>query len=183
MKSGINLLLAVAVTAVTVVSCKKKDEETKTTTSSYKNQDLKGVINDLPWEYALGGVNSSEDFSDSTKFSHFFSILDTAQDDSCFASNGNRSMILFSISDANPVLAKGSHTLKLDLANWENSKTVTFVFYEAGNPTPQNYVATTGVYEILSVDTTTQIVTGRINAKYDSHHSVNGNFTVKYCFW
>ena len=179
MKGGIRLVFAMVIATATIASCKKKEEETKTTTFSYMNQNLKGVINDQPWEYVLGGVDSKENFDDSTKFNHYFSILDTAHDDSCFADNGNRSKIIFSLySVANPILAKGSHTL-----NWENSKTVTFVFYEAGNPTPQNYVATTGVYEILSVDTTTQIVTGRINAKYDSHHSVNGNFTLKYCDW
>ena len=86
---------------------------------------------------------------------------------------------MFSISDSVGVLEPGVH--KLSFSATAGGETVTLVYYEDGSSTPNNIIATSGEYEILTVDKTNNIVTGKMDAFYDDDNFVNGNFSLKIC--
>lgn len=67
--------------------------------------------------------------------------------------------------------------------NWNTleGKTVTLVSYS--ETSVDNNIAVEGAYEIISVDTITKLVTGKMDAYIDNDNFINGNFTLKYCSW
>jgi hypothetical protein len=174
------LLLSILGLAVTFSACKKNDDDVVPGSSykvNYKNQPLQGKINGEAWTYVLGEVNSYQ--WTAPDYSHSFNITDTTDSDTCYAYSNKRSKIIFGFEDQNQWLTKVNHKLKFDFT--ADSKTVTMVYYENGGPV--NNIAAEGAYEILSVDTATRLVTGRMDIKIDNNNYANGNFTLKYCSW
>lgn len=173
------ILIALLGLAISFTACKKNDD---TVTPSgykvnYKNQPLQGEINGQAWSYVLGEANSYQ--WTAPEYAHSFNITDTTDSDTCYAYSNKRSRIIFSFDDLNAILTKVTNKLKFDFT--ADSKTVTFVYYESGSPI--NNIVTEGAYEILSVDTVTRLVTGRMDVKIDNDNYMNGNFTLKYCSW
>ena len=151
-------VLAISVAVLSFTSCEKdKDEEGNN--YSFVEQNLQGKIGGNAWEQQTG--RSKADF-----FENFFNDLrETADSNICSASNAAKgNFILFGGEPAVGLYELGS------------SKTVTFVV--GGN---ENLVSTQGAYEILTVDTVDNTITGRMDVTYDDNNSVNGNFTMTYC--
>ncbi len=142
-----------------------------TYTVSYKNQTLSGKINGIDWTIVGGKVSKFSNFS--------FSLVDTVGSDPCIQPFNRKSRIIFSLEDNSQVLPVGEYPLKLDFQNTAGNRTVTLVHYNG--TTPVNTIMDKGAYEILSVDTSNNIVTGRMDAYYDDGHFVNGNFSITYC--
>ncbi len=179
-------ILYTAIAAIVVFSfgCSKDDDDNPADPSgsytvNYKNQNLQGMINGEAWEYILGESNTS-DGGYNTDYTHNFNIVDTAQSDSCFILSGERSKVIFSLYDDLKVLSVGKYLLSFDISTFEG-RTVTLVDWT--ETTVLNTIATEGEYEIISVDTISQIITGRMDAHADNKNFVNGNFTIKYCYW
>ncbi len=165
------------------VGCTEDDELNPTSnyTVEYQNQTLQGKINGVDW-IAVSGTATSSGLGVDT-FSHLLSIVDTTVDTLCFVSGGaSRSRVLFGYQDENQIVVPGEKTLKLDFGSTTENFTVTLVFQD-DQGTPQNLIATKGAYEILSVDTVSRMITGRMDVKYDDNSFVNGNFTIRYCNW
>lgn len=137
----------------------------------YKNQTLSGKINGVNWTMVGGKVSKFSNYS--------FSIVDTVGSDPCAQPFNRKSRIIFSLTDSSDILPVGEYQLKLDFQNTSQNRTITLVHYEG--TTPVNTIVNKGAYEILTVDTTNNIITGRMDAYYDDQHFVNGNFTINYC--
>jgi hypothetical protein len=154
-----NLLLgALSLAALSFIAC-EKDETDEGNDYAFINQNLQGKVAGADWEYQSG--RSREDF-----FNNFSNDLrETPDSNICSASNS---------AQGNFILFGGEPTV--GLFELGSTKTVTFV--TDGN---NNLVATQGAYEILSVDTVSAIVTGRMDVTYDGDNSVNGNFSITYC--
>ncbi len=170
--------------SVAFIACNKEDDESNPAGGGkykveYKSQDMQGKINGDSWQYVIGEVHSSEGGFEAD-YTHNFEMADTAQADSCFLLTGERSKVIFGLGDDNKLLQVGKYPLSFDWSSWEGN-TVTLVAWTS--ETVLNTIATEGEYEIISVDTVNQIVTGRIDAFADDDNFVNGNFTLKYCYW
>ena len=183
MKKTLALVLISA--TILIFSCKKKEDDaskTSSTTPSYVNQVLQGKIAGVNWTFAAGNVTSGKSFFDTTNnVLHTFTTSDSIPADSCFINSFGKSKIIFSIADKNKLLTTGTRKLKFGSFTSSDNMTVTFVSYENG--TSFNNIATTGAYEILTVDTTKKMVTGRMDVEIDKNNFMNGNFSMKYCSW
>lgn len=148
-------------------------------TPDYINQPLSGLIDGKFWS-SVGGSASTFMLGVDT-FQHQFSVVDTLVDTTfCTGGTGQRSFILFFLQDENAIVVPGEKKLKLDFNNLADNYTVTFVSYDDdGNA--ENNIATKGAYEILTVDTTNGLVTGRMDIPLDDNNFVNGNFSIRYC--
>ncbi len=148
-------------------------------TPDYKNQPLQGKIAGEDWTSVSGTVSTLMLGTDT--FQHQFSVMDTLVDTTfCTGGTGQRSFIFFFLQDENAIVVPGEKKLKLDFNNLADNYTVTFVSYDDdGNP--ENNIATKGAYEILTVDTTNRLVTGRMDIPLDDNNFVNGNFSIRYC--
>lgn len=176
-----NLTLFIIISALVLLGCKKKEEDDPTPTThkvNYNNQVLQGKINGELWMYAQGEVSSSS--WDVGEISHYFEIIDTSQSDSCFIISGKRSKVIFHTDDTGKVIQPAVHELYI---NWNTleGKTITLVSYS--ETSVDNNIAVEGAYEIISVDTISKLVTGKMDAYIDKDNFINGNFTLKYCDW
>ena len=150
-------VLAISIAVLSLTSCEKDKEEGSS--FSFIEQNLQVKIGGSNWEHQSG--RSRADF-----FENFHNDLrETADSNICSASNS---------AQGNFILFGGEPTI--GLYELGSSKTVTFVV--GGN---NNLVATEGAYEILTVDTVDNMVTGRMDITYDGDNSVNGNFSITYC--
>jgi hypothetical protein len=150
-------VLAISIAVLSFTSCEKDEDEGSS--YAFVEQNLQGKIGGESWEHQSG--RSKADF-----FDNFFNDLrETADSNICSSSNS---------AQGNFILFGGEPTV--GLFELGSSKTVTFVV-GSGN----NLVATEGAYEILTVDTVGDIVTGRMDVTYDGDNSVNGNFSITYC--
>lgn len=149
-------VLALSLAVLTFTSCTKDKEEVNS--YAFIEQNLQGKIGGQSWEHQSG--RSKADF-----FENFFNDLRESLDSNiCSASNA---------ADGNFILFGGEPTVGLQELG---TKTVTFVI--DGN---NNLVATQGAFEILTVDTVADMITGRMDVTYDGDNSVNGNFSMTYC--
>ena len=110
-------------------------------------------------------------------------FVDLIPSDSCYPDRSDNPFILFSVRDTNNILLPGNHPLMLDPTTIFSENDVAIVFVDNGKTNPINTVVSVGSYEILTVDTANQIVTGQMDARLNGQNFLNGQFRVKYCKW
>ena len=128
----------------------------------FKSQNLKGKINNQPWEYSSGVARPSFTSEDTLRVG----IYNAEFDNSCsyaISENG----ILFNVPKA-----EGLYILN---ANWDNFQTVTLY-----HGTTKEY-GLGGAIEIVNIDYEARTISGRIDATVDNNSSVNGNFLITLC--
>ncbi|MBN2167401.1 MAG: hypothetical protein JW717_14090 [Marinilabiliaceae bacterium] len=71
----------------------------------------------------------------------------------------------------------GVYPLLFDLSGSSESQTLTIYAGESN----MNYIISDGAIEILSIDSVSNVVTGRIDAFSEDETFVNGNFEATFC--
>jgi len=153
--------------AIVITGCSKNDD-TPTTNGppyegNYKNQDVEGMINGQAWKYMRGSAYSYA--QDNTHEIGLYSNMD----DSCHGGTGPSVLIHLEKTDFVGVynLGSGPQASAVNIYYFDN---------DYFNQYPQ-----LGSFEIVSADTSTGIVIGKIDAQYDANNFVNGYFRIKYC--
>ena len=159
----INIFTFVVIAISILASCKKDDENNSG--YEFKNQNLQGKIGNVAWQ--LNSGNAEDDGSELD-----IDLWVVNETDPCNVLFGDSTRIFFGIDNV-----VGLTELNLDLTNIFSGQTVTF-FIPDGS---QNLVASEGAVEILSIDTATNLVSGRMDVTFDEETFVNGNFTIDYC--
>ena len=162
-----NSFLIIILLAIVSIGCKKNDNSESGTTTpyviDYKNQDLQGMINGQPWNYQRGGA-----FTYSIENTHEIGLY-ADLDDSCIG--GVNPSVLIHLENVDFIgsykLGSGSQIDPINIYYFDN---------DYFNQYPKK-----GGFEIISADTITGMVTGRIDAWYNAGNYVNGNFEIKYC--
>lgn len=168
MKNLFNYLPLIILLCLTLLisSCGKDDSGPS---FDFKNQNLQGTIDGLPYTYGEGTVElTTIDGEEELSFDLYHSSEDISEACDFFGFGDHVNVFFF-------IPAKvGVYQLSFDLSSFDG-QTVTLY-----NPDGSvNNIATLGAVEILTI-TETQ-VTGRMDARMDAENSVNGNFTVEFC--
>jgi hypothetical protein len=128
---------------------------------NFIDQDALGKIDNASWEFADGYAGIHDLGDGDVRVSVTLLLAQTDEGCDIFIPEGD--MILFSVPNEIGLYKLGSnHTVTL----FQETETM-------------NFIATDGAVEILSI--TESMVSGRLDARYDSQTYVNGNFTVSIC--
>ena len=161
-----NKIILVLILGLTVlmIGCKKNDESESTPyLSNYEKQDLQGKINGQAWKYLRGGA-----FTYSKDNIHEVGLYSDSAD-SCIGGSGPSVLIH---------LDKDIFIGEIKLGSGSNANAINIYYYE--NDYINQYPKKGGL-EIISADTISGIVKGRIDAWYNDDNHVNGNFEIIYC--
>ncbi|MBT1702209.1 hypothetical protein [Chryseosolibacter indicus] len=153
------LTLALFFSIVIFISC-SDDDESATSAYKFDNVDATGKINNVPFTYADGYADISNNEIRIT--------LSLPQDNpgcAMFIPEGNQ--VFFTIDKA----------IKITALKFTQTESHTVTLFEADKT--MNYIASKGAVEITEITDTK--VSGRIDARMDSKTFVNGNFTVPVC--
>lgn len=149
-----------------LISCSKdEDIPSPTNVAEEEKPNLSGIVDGKKWIFKHGFF-TSETF-DTTYVG--FTLMDTLNIyDSCSIVSETNLLI-------NTLPGKVG-VYKLDTIPGEP----TFTFFTPRNN--NNYIATSGTIEIISIDTIkTNLIKGRMDVFYDSSFYVNGYFNLHYC--
>jgi hypothetical protein len=153
------LLAGLLVSATLLFSCSKEDE----TSFSFKDQNLQGKIDGLPFNFGEGMVEDEDDT---------FLVSLFHEDESLSACEiGLEEYVSAFFMVPKEV---GIYKLYFNLSNFDGQVVTLF------NPDGfQNNIATIGAIEILTI--TEGGITGRMDARMDSQNRINGNFSANFC--
>lgn len=146
-----------------LVSCKKKTHE-------FEAQALTGKVNNEEWTFAMGTATllSKDSLPDSLSL-HFYAESFTNPCDS------NLSYARDFVYTSLPA-DTGLHIYSFDFVTHEGS----YVTFEH-QATAVRHTAIKGAIEIQEIDTTNQLVKGRLDIRYDAKNCINGDFQLEYC--
>lgn len=144
----------------------------------YKNQNLQGMINGEPWEFAAGIASID---SKGNSYDHKFLANDTVAAFPCGVVLF-RAYLGFGISGS----SSGFYELGEKKLHGQSpgGEAVSFGFFYYDGPSPSNIrliQANCGTYEIFSIDTANNMLTGRMDVYKNDQNFVNGNFTLSLC--
>ena len=162
------ILLSIFSFLLFLTSCNDEDSGPS---FEFKDQNLQGIIDGIPFEFGEGTVEST--FLNEGQLS--FDLLDQEEqyDNVCDISFGDEVRVFFDAPNE-----VGVYELFFDLSSF-NRRVVTLLNPNGEDGIPQNNIASSGAVEIITI-TDTQ-VTGRIDATLDGDNTVNGNFTAVFC--
>jgi hypothetical protein len=146
-----------------LVSC--SDDE-KTSSYSFKDQDLKGKIGNVAWTFEDGFVEVE---TIEGELMLDFRMFQDQDEDACDVLFAEGNEVFFDVPNE-----VGLYKLHLNL-NTGEGQTVT-LFEDEGF---MNNIATDGAVEILTITETE--VTGRMDVRFNKKNFVNGNFTIFFC--
>lgn len=151
-----------ACTILAVTACKKEENEDPATTNyEFIDQPLQGKINGESWTFVDGSAEEHGNYS--------VIMYEATYPNPCssFSDAPNTSTVGFVRDDLQP----GTYQLNMDqyMLIFDKEEGV-------------NYLCTDGVYEILSIDTAAQLLSGRVVIDFDRTTYMNGNFTIPVCF-
>ena len=128
----------------------------------FKEQDLQGKIDNVYWEYLSGVARPSLSSNDTLSIG----IYNTQFDSPCS----------YAVSEEG-VLFKVPKEVGLFILNadWNNFQAVTLY-----NGTEKKF-ALGGAVEITKIDSISNVIEGRIDARVDNNSYINGNFLVTLC--
>ena len=155
------LSIAVLLSAV-FFACEKEeeilalDEDTQQENLEFKDQPLQGKISGNDWTALSGTLDRDQ-----------FILYGASSDNICDQENRpDTDVVYFFLSNVEPGVYELSPSGRVVVM--QDSFT--------------NYNVSDGKFEILTVDTANNSVSGRLVAYWDDNTTVNGNFTVDYCF-
>ena len=157
------LLSSIAVIGLLFASCEKEedvltDDTQQNNSVEFKDQPLQGMISGGSWMSMSGTLDRDQ-----------FIMFGASSNNICDTENRPEAdKISFFLFDVQP----GVYELSA------GGRVVLLQDHESGS----NVNASEGKFEIQTVDTAANIVTGRVVAYWDDNNQVNGNFTVDYCF-
>ncbi len=180
-----SIILLASVGLLGFFACTSDDDEVNPGFEvNFKDQDLQGKINDSTFLYTDGLATST---GNTQGFLHKFVILDTLVDSTtCTSVLDTTREVIFSYLDTNALVIPGRTNLFFDPLGSANSNVTVKFFYwyfdEMDSVLKREQVTVSeGAYEILSVDTSTNVIEGRMHIRENAKNLVNGNFTLKYC--
>ncbi len=162
-----------------IYSCGSDDEVNPTFTVNYKNQELQGKIGGEDFLYIDGLVTSAPT---GNQFLHTFTILDTLIDTLTCLPVSDSTKIKWTITADSALVQPGERKLFFDPLEPSKTVSIRFIYYDTDS-TQETVTVTKGAYEIVSVDTTLNIISGRMHVKKDNKNTVNGNFKLRYCLY
>lgn len=157
------ILFCLTAISIILASCSKDDDDPG---FSFVDQNLQGVIGGSNWTFVSGSGEDSFFTEGNLSIDLYPEQLETP----CGFLIGV-DKVMFDIPKE-----VGIHKLYLDLSNGKGF-TVTLLQAE----TMMNNIAIQGAVEIMSIDTASKKITGRMDVIADSENKVNGNFEVTYC--
>lgn len=158
-----------------LISCKKDDTPIETPQVSqpgynFKEQNLQGMIEGQPWEFISGRANRTT-FNDQEEYA--IALYSESAENSCmFLPKEDR--VIFSIPSTG---ISGVQQLKLDFSGNSDSRTITLYDVQQSN----NVIASEGAVEVVSIDTTNQVIELKIDARYDDQNFINGKCKIQIC--
>jgi hypothetical protein len=153
------LLIAALACSIVLASC-----NTGGSGYDFVDQPLQGKIGGASWLYVSG--TATDQFANGSLWIYNYDITPNGPDPfALIAYAAAVDKVLFVVP-----ASVGLHELS------QSGQTVTII----DNPGNDNIICVDGAVEILTIDPVGKLVTGRIDARFDSDNFVNGNFTAVY---
>ena len=135
-----------------------------TGTTSFQNQVMQGKVNGESWVMASG--RAEENSFDSTIYDvDFYDVPDTTN---CGFFSPSRNRVFGRIL---------KQTGTFEIGSFGSGKPNITIFH---NASVMNYIAG-GSIQITKIDTTTNVIEGKISIPGTSEYNMNGNFSLKIC--
>ncbi|MCF8370742.1 MAG: hypothetical protein K9H64_03910 [Bacteroidales bacterium] len=155
---GKHIFYFIAVIAIFLFSCNRKVDPPY----QFVDQDLRGKIVNQEWDFVDGVARVSTVSNDTV----LIGLYNAKLEKDCSYAISEEGLTFF------VPFFEGLYQLSGD---WDSPQSVNF--YRGIT----NLTAWRGAIEIISIDTVSNIINGRIDATVDDNSSVNGNFVVSLC--